>query len=119
MESARCSVCGINYPAWKHVCEVRGCGERLSLLQTVEPDVDWSSKVRELSRALEEAQLAPATDELRVHRVSRFAALGFPEYAAELLADARDAIGFPLWWGRVDDALRSGATHSQALRIFV
>lgn len=117
MAAARCSICGIDYPAGTR-CQVAGCGETLAHFDTVEPHSDWRERVEAMSTLLEEARAERSVDELREYRVVRFMSIGFPEYAAELLADARDAPGFPLWWGRVDDVLKRGASHALALRIF-
>lgn len=117
---ARCSDCGINYPPTmaSGCCQVKGCDVRLSFISNVEPDNDWRERVVSLSAELEAARAEAKTDELRAHRVAQFERLGFPDYAAEMLADAKDATGFPLWWGRVADVLDKGATQSEALRIF-
>lgn len=117
--AARCSMCGINYPARKRVCEVKACASKLAQIGDCAPDEEWQAKVDTLNAEHASDGAIPAIDELREHRASMYERLGFSERAATLLADAQDDLGFPLYWGRVEKAMKRGATRMQVLRMFV
>lgn len=113
----RCHECNISYPPDAAGCLVKGCsGMNMARLHYSEPDADWRDKVAARNeRTLEEA--LAQRDELYEHRVRQYERLGYPDWAAEVLASAVDPLGFPLYWGDVKALIDAGATPAQALRI--
>lgn len=61
----------------------------------------------------------PVADDISVHRAERFRSLGFVSDAAVLLADAKDADGFHIYWGDAAKHLKNGATHRQVLALYL
>lgn len=52
-------------------------------------------------------------------RVEKFVELGFAEHEARALALSRDAKGVHVYWAKVKQALDAGASHTQALDLFI
>lgn len=57
-------------------------------------------------------------DDMYDHRHKLYLAMGFSEASAAALAGVLDG-SFPLWPGKVARALKAGATHEQAMAVFV
>lgn len=59
----------------------------------------------------------PEASPAHAHRVERYAHLGFTETDAQLLACAKDADGFFIYWGDVDRMLEAGCDHAKVVAI--
>ena len=51
-------------------------------------------------------------------RREMFLKLGFTQPQAHKLADAKDALGLPVYWGDVDELLQMGCPHDIAFDIY-
>jgi rubredoxin len=127
MASRCCMPCQAYWPDIPDTRECPRCGKPTAR-HSYSPDksVDDMAEARR-KRAAEvmeaqaeevEMEAARTKDYLHEHRVERFMALGFSEPNAELLAAARDALGFPLYHGDIGTALRAGCTHEAAVAIY-
>jgi hypothetical protein len=82
--TARCSDCGIDYPASVTICRV--CGDRTSRFPNQAYDPDWAAKV---TAALNPAPVA-WEDPVPQWRWSQLVKAGYPPKAAEWIAGRRD-----------------------------
>jgi hypothetical protein len=113
MAAYRCSTCNLNYRVHSTKCKV--CEGPLSWMTNADPTDE-----AEISAMLAHGRPSdePVRDYLHEHRVERFLELGFSEINAELLALAKDAKGFPRYWGDVAKALDAGLSREQAITVF-
>lgn len=63
--------------------------------------------------------VAEVEDELTLHRAGQYLDLGFDTDGSFELAGAKDAQGFPVYWGLAKKMLEHGATHAQVIAILV
>lgn len=83
--TARCSICGINYPANHNRC--RRCTGRLDLIQNAGPDRDWLERADHV-----DPDVDPGDLRVRVNRMERLHDLGFGLEDSYLLSFENDIV---------------------------
>lgn len=83
--TARCSICGINYPATHHRC--MRCHGRLDVIQNASPDSDWRARADHTDPDETAGDLR-----VRVNRMERLHDLGFGLEDAYLLSFENDIV---------------------------
>jgi hypothetical protein len=131
MPARRCPDCDANWPNIPDYWHCPGCGKRTGYVMTA-PNKSLSDASAARAERIANVGNTPKPpgeydigeefwnvgDALYGHRFDRFTELGFSEASAQILADAKDRLGFPLYWGVVAKSLAAGCTHEMALVIF-